>query len=455
MNVNGNDSVGSEIKAAHPMADEDEIPLKTKTGPIIIIAFLGLLLSFGVFMAWAFFAPLGEAVVAPGEVTVVSNRKSIQHQYGGTIEKILVTEGARVKKGQVLIRLNDAQPKANLTTVRSDYFLALALEARLLAERAGAGAIVFPHQLTSQRNLPEIANLIQTQQELFNARRSSLQNEIAILKGNIAAMEEYIRRLEELQTSRQKQMDLLTGEMNSLREIVEQGYYPRTRIIEMQRMLAELSGKRSEDLGNIARTKNAVSEYRLTIVRREQEFLKEVEAQLGDVQKKSSAIKDQYSATMDVLEKTEIKAPEEGFVVGLVAHTIGGVVAPGQRIMEIVPANADLIVEAKVMTVDRDRIHEKLKVDLMFTAFDAKRTPVIEGEVVMVSADRLFDEVYRVPYYLCKIRITEEGVRQLGDRQLQPGMPVHVTIRVDEQRTLMDYLIKPLFDRISVTFKER
>lgn len=455
MNVNGNDNMGRDTKSIPATAEEDETPLKTKTGPIIIIAFLGLILSFGVFMAWAFLAPLGEAVVASGEVTVVSNKKTIQHQYGGTIQQILVKDGARVKKGQTLIRLNDAQPKANLTTIRSDYYMALALEARLLAERARAGAIVFPQPLTSQGNLPEIANLIRTQQELFNARRSSLENEIAILKGNIVAMEEYIRRLEELQISRQKQIDLLTGEMNSLREIVEQGYYPRTRVIEMQRMVAELSGKRSEDLGNIARTKNAVSEYRLTIVRREQEFLKEVEGQLGDVQKKSSAIRDQYAAYLDVLEKTEIKAPEEGFVVGLVAHTIGGVIAPGQRIMEIVPADADLIVEAKVMTVDRDRIHEKLKVDLMFTAFDAKRTPVIEGEVVLVSADRLFDEVYRVPYYLCKIKITEEGVRQLGDRQLQPGMPVHVTIRVDQQRTLMDYLIKPLFDRISVTFKER
>jgi HlyD family type I secretion membrane fusion protein len=453
--MNKNDNMGTDSQAVPAMGNDDDLPLKTNTKPIIIVAFLGLILSFGVFMAWAFLAPLGEAVVAHGEVTVVSNRKTIQHQYGGTIQEILVTEGARVKKGQTLMRLNDAQPKANLTTIRSDYFLILAMEARLLAERSRAGAIVFPQQLTSQRNLPEIANLIQTQQELFNARRGSLENEINILKGNIVAMEEYIRRLEELQSSRQQQMELLAGEMNSLREIVEQGYYPRTRILEMQRMLAELSGRRSEDLGNIARTKNAVSEYRLTIVRREQEFLKEVEAQLGEVQKKSAAIKDQYTATLDVLEKTEIKAPEEGFVVGLIMHTTGGVVAPGQRIMDIVPANVELIVEAKVMTSDIDRIHDKQKVDLMFIAFDAKRTPVVDGEVIMVSADRLVDEAARIPYYLCKVRITETGIRQLGDRQLQPGMPVQVTVKVNHQRTLMDYLIKPLFDRISVTFKER
>jgi HlyD family type I secretion membrane fusion protein len=447
MNVNGNDTPG--------LNSDEEIPLKTNTKPTIIIGFLGLILSLGVFMAWAFLAPLGEGVVAHGEVTVVSNKKTVQHQYGGTIKEILVADGSRVKKGQILVRLDDAQPKANLTTIRSDYFLALVQEARLLAERSRTGAIVFPEEITSLGHLPEIANLIKTQQGLFNARRGSLENEITILKGNIGAMEEYISRIEELQGSRLRQMELLTGEMNSLREIVEQGYYPRTRIIEMERMWADLSGKRSEDLGNIARTKNAISEYKLTIVRREQEFLKEVEALLGEVQKKSSAIKDQYAATLDVLEKSEIKAPEDGFVVGLIMHTTGGVVTPGQRIMDIVPVNVELIVDAKLMTADRDRVHDGLKVDLMFTAFDAKRTPVIEGEVIMVSADRLIDEVARAPYYLCKIRLTEKGIRQLGDRQLQPGMPVQVTVRVDHQRTLMDYLIKPLFDRIAVTFKER
>ena len=445
--MNGDDTPG--------LNSDEEIPLKTNTKPTIIIGFLGLILSFGVFMAWAFLAPLGEAVVAHGEVTVVSNKKTVQHQYGGTIKEILVADGARVKKGQILVRLDDAQPKANLTTIRSDYFLALVQEARLLAERSRTGAIVFPEEITSLGHLPEIANLIKTQQGLFNARRGSLENEITILKGNIGAMEEYISRIEELQGSRLRQMELLTGEMNSLREIVEQGYYPRTRIIEMERMWADLSGRRSEDLGNIARTKNAISEYKLTIVRREQEFLKEVEALLGDVQKKSSAIKDQYAATLDVLEKTEIKAPEDGFVVGLIMHTTGGVVASGQRIMDIVPVDVELIVEAKLMTADRDRVHDGLKVDLMFTAFDAKRTPVIEGEVIMVSADRLIDETTRTPHYLCKIRLTEKGIRQLGDRQLQPGMPVQVTVRVNHQRTLMDYLIKPLFDRIAVTFKER
>ena len=433
---------------------EEEILLKTSTRPIILVAFFVLIFGFGTFLVWAFFAPLDEGVVAQGVVTVVSNKKTVQHQYGGTIQEILVKEGDRVKKEQVLIRLNDAQPKASLTSVRSEYFLALAMEERLLTERKREAVIGFPKEITSMRHLPEIANLIKTQQELFNARRGSFENEINILRENIVGQEEYIKGLEELQSSRSKQMELLTGEMNSLREMAEQGYYPRTKIIEMERMWAELSGRRSEDLGNIARTRKAVSEYKIRIVRLEQEFLKEVEAHLGEVQKKLAALKDQYDATLDVLKKTEIKAPEDGFIVGLIVHTIGGVVMPGQLIMEIVPVNEELIVEAKVMTTDIDRLHLKLKADLRFIAFDAKKTPVVEGEVILISADRFIDEATKMPYYLCRIRLTEDGIQQLGNRHLQPGMPVQVIIKMG-QRTLMEYLIKPLFDRLAISFKEK
>jgi len=433
---------------------EEPKPLKTNTRPIILIALLGLIFGLGAFLAWASFAPLDEGVVASGEVTVVSNKKTIQHQYGGTISEILVAEGDRVKKGQVLIRLNNAQPRANLANIRGEYYSAIALEARLLAERSRAGAIAFPQEINSMSHLPEITDHVRTQRELFNARRGALQSEINILRENIDGMREYIRRLEELQMSRAKQMELLNGEMNSLKQLADQGYYPRTKILETERMMAELSGKRSEDFGNIARAKKAMSEYKLTIVRREQEFMQDVETKLSENQKKLAALKDQYAATQDILEKTEVKAPEEGTVVGLAVHTAGGVVMPGNPVMSIVPANEELIVEAKVMPTDRDRVREKLKVDLMFTAFDVKKTPVIDGEVILVSADRFTDEVTKIPYYLCRIRITKEGLRKLGDRNLQPGMPVQVVIKTGE-RTLMEYLVKPLFDRIAVSFKEQ
>jgi HlyD family type I secretion membrane fusion protein len=441
-------------KAGQNLDTETQTPLKTNLRPIMLAALIGLLVAFGSFLLWASLAPLDEGVVAPGEVTVVSNKKAIQHQYGGTIQEILVAEGARVQKGQVLIRLNEAQPKANLAGVRGEYYATLALEARLQAERRQAGAITFPEEVLSMSHLPEIADHLRTQRELFIARRGALLSEIAILRENINGMGEYIRRLEELQVSHAKQMELLNREMTSLRQLADQGYYPRSKLLEMERVLAELSGKRSEDLGNIARSKMTLSEYQMTIVRRKQEFLQDVETRLSEVQKKLGALRDQYAATLDVLEKSEIKAPEAGTVVGLAVHTPGGVIMPGNTIMHIVPANEELIVEAKVMTADRDRLQEKLKVNLMFPAFDIKKTPVIDGEVILISADRFTDELTRTPYYLCRIQITSEGLRQLGNRNLQPGMPVQVVIKTGE-RTLMNYLVKPLFDRIAISFKER
>jgi len=441
-------------KERQSLDNEEQMPLKTNTKPIILIALLGLIFGLGAVLAWASFAPLDEGVVANGEVTVVSNKKTIQHQYGGTISEILIAEGDRVKKGQVLIRLNNAQPRANLANIRGEYYSALALEARLRAERSRAVTIAFPQEIDSMSHLPEIADHVRTQRELLNARRGALQSEISILRENIDGMREYIRRLEELQMSRAKQMELLSGEMNSLRQLADQGYYPRTKILETERMMAELSGKRSEDFGNIARAKKAMSEYKLTIVRREQEFMQDVETKLSENQKKLAALKDQYAATQDILENTEIKAPEEGTVVGLVLHTTGGVVMPGNPVMSIVPANEELIVEARVMTSDRDRIREKLQVNVMFPAFDIKKTPVIDGEVILVSADRFTDEATKIPYYLCRVKLTKEGIRKLGNRNLLPGMPAQVVIKTGE-RTLMDYLVKPLFDRISISFKER
>lgn len=431
-----------------------QISLKTNTRPIILVALIGLIFGFGSFLVWASLAPLDEGVVAQGEVTVVNNKKAIQHQYGGTIKEILVTEGTRVNKGQVLIRLNDSQARANLANVSGEYYSSLVLEARLRAERSQADAIKLPEEVASRSHLPEIADHIRTQQELFSARRGALQNEIKILRENIDGMREYVKRLEELQMSKSKQTELLDGELVSLRELAEQGYYPRTKILETERVLAELSGKRSEDLGNIARARKSMNEYTLMIVRREQEFLQDVETKLSEVQKKSVALKDQYLATLDVLEKTEIKAPEEGTVVGLAVHTTGGVVIPGNTVMNIVPANTELIVEAKVLTMDRDKLREKLKVNLMFPAFDVKKTPVIDGEVMLISADRFTDELTKMPYYLCQIQPTKEGIHKLGSHNLQPGMPVQVVIKTGE-RTLMNYLVKPLFDRIAISFKER
>ncbi len=446
--MNGKNNRPDEIEAA-----EEKTPLRTSTNPIIAIALIVLIFGFGALVAWASLAPLDKGVVAPGVIKVVSYRKTIQHQYGGTVEEILVKEGDRVKKGQVLIRLNDVQAKATLSQYRSEYLAHLGLEARLLSERRRDEHIVFPQEIYSLKGRPEIDEIVGRQEELFRTRRNVLENEKKILRENIDGLETYIRRLEELQASRNKQIELIAKEMEPLRELADQGYYPRNRILEMERMVADLQGRRSEDLGNIARSRTAVSELKMRITRIEQDFLKEVDTQLTEVQKKIVALKDQYLAAADVLERTKIRSPEDGIVIGLRMHTPGGVIMPGHPVLDLIPLNAELIVEAWVMPSDINRVHTGLKADLRFSAFKTSHTPVAEGEVILVSADRMVDEAARTAYYLCRIKITEKGLKDLKGITLQPGMPVEVILKTGK-RTMISYLLKPLLDRLAISFKE-
>ena len=432
---------------------EEKTPLRTSTNPIIAIALIVLIFGFGALVAWASLAPLDKGVVAHGVMKVVSYRKTIQHQHGGTVEEILVKEGDQVKKGQVLIRLNEALARASLSQFRSEYLANLGLEARLLSERRMDDRIVFPREITSLKGHPEIDEITGRQEELFRTRRNVLENEKKILRENIEGLEIYIGRLEELQASRNKQIELIAKEMEPLRELADQGYYPRNRILEMERVLADLQGRRSEDLGNIARSRTAVSELKMRITRIEQDFFKEVDTQLTEVQKKIVALKDQYTAAADVLERTKIRSPEDGIVIGLRMHTPGGVIMPGHPVLDLIPLNAELIVEAWVMPNDIDKVHAGLKADLRFSAFKTSHTPVAEGEVILVSADRMVDEASRVAYYMCRVKITEKGLKELKGMTLQPGMPVEVILKTGE-RTLISYLLKPLLDRLAISFKE-
>lgn len=431
------------------------LPLHTNIRRVIIIASLILVLGFGSFLAWAFVAPLDEGVVAPGVVAVISNRKTIQHMHGGLVKEILISEGDKVKANQVLVRLDDVEPRAGLAAVRSEYLAALVVEARLLAERTGAGRIAFPGKLLLHQDDPDVSELMRRHIELFQVRRRALENEKDILKENIEGLQEYIVGLEELQKYQLKQTDLLTKEVEQLRELAAEGYYPKNKIMEMDGAIAELTGKRSEGLGNIARARKSVSEYKMRVLLTEQEFLREVEAQLSDIKKKLPALKDQYAAVQDVVERTEIRSPVDGTVLGLNIHTIGGVITVGQRIMDIVPLNSELIVEAKVNPQDIDKVHNGLKADLRFTSFSLKKTHVVEGDVILVSPDRMVDEHTGIPYYFCKVRPKEKGLKALAAKagKLQPGMPVQVIIRTGE-RTFMNYLVRPMLDRLAASFKE-
>ncbi|MCX7823068.1 MAG: HlyD family type I secretion periplasmic adaptor subunit [Syntrophobacterales bacterium] len=429
--------------------------LQTNTKTILVIALLILVVAFGGFMVWAIFAPLDEGVPVPGNITVFSQRKVVQHLTGGIVKDILVKDGDEVEEGQVLIVLDDAQAKVRAIATKSEYYGARVLEARLFAERIMAKEFEVPQDIIEQaKDDPRLAEYIKVQQELFKVRRKSLENSTNILREQIRGLEEYIKGIEKVQQSKQHQIEILQGQLTSLRELAKDGYYPRNRLLDLERALADLIGSRSEELANIERARRSIAELKFKILNLQEEFLKDVDAQLSDVHKKVEALEKQYQAEVDTLERTRIRAPVSGIVMNLAIHTLGGVISPGQPIMEIVPKNADLIIEAIVSPQEIDKVHPGLSADLRFTAFHDRNTPTLLGKVIFVSPDRLVDKTRGIPYYLCHVQVTPEELRKLGNKELRPGMPVEVIIKTGE-RTLWNYLTKPLTDRVAKAMKER
>jgi type I secretion membrane fusion protein, HlyD family len=393
-------------------APQPEVVVETDPKSSIRFGMLVLLLGFGGFLIWALFAPLDAGVPAPGVVSVESQRKTVQHLTGGIVEKILVKEGDTVKAGQVLVVLNPVQAKAQLGITRGQYLSARAMESRLMAEYERKGAIDFHPDLLKEKDDPGVAEIMEVQSRLFATRRLSQQRELAVLRESAAALE---------------------TQLKGMRELAKEGYVPRNKMLDMERSYAEI---------------------RLRILQQEQEYRKQVETQLSDVQKEVSAQHSRLVAVQDELNRTEVKAPSDGVVVGLAVHTIGGVISPGSRIMDIVPQDEPLIVDAQISPHLIDLVKPGLEAELRFTAFNQSSTPVISGTVATVSADSLTDPATHQPYYSARITVSQKELQRLGSNQIQPGMPVEAIMKTGS-RTLMNYLLKPLVDRFAISLRER
>ncbi|TCK62244.1 HlyD family type I secretion periplasmic adaptor subunit [Seleniivibrio woodruffii] len=430
--------------------------IKRDSKKYVIIGLSVMILGLGLFGVWAFTAPLSQGVVAPGSLAFVDKRKTVQHVYGGTVKEIFIKEGSRVKAGQVLMKLDDSSGFARLTGVRSEYFTNLALESRLMAERLGRASVQYPKMLTDNMGDPEVADIIRTQNDLFRKRRDSLVNEKRILMNQKQGVTEYISRMEQLAQSRNKQVALLEKEIESVRSIADEGYYPRNKMIELQQNLQGIEATRSEELATIERTRRSVGELDLKVLQVDSEFSKDVEATLTEVQKRIAGLKEEYNAAQITYNSMIIKAPDDGIVLGLAVHNAGSVVTPGQKILDIAPMHEALIVQAEVMPHDIDSVRLGLRSEVRISALDMHKTPSLFGEVIMVSPDVFVDQSSGRSYYMAQIRIPENELKaKLGSTQrLQAGMPAEVIIETGK-RTFMEYLMKPFFNRFAMSMKEQ
>jgi protease secretion system membrane fusion protein len=415
---------------------------------IVLVGVLG-------FVLWAALAPLDKGVPMSGAVAKESNRKAVQHLNGGTVEDILVKEGDLVKAGQVLVRMNSVTASAQAEVTRVQYFTARAVEARLLAERDGKDGPGFPAALDALKSDPRVAQNVSLQNQLFDSRRAALHSELGALEQTIAGVKLQAGGLEAARETKKQQLAILAEQLVNLRALAADGYVPRSRLLDLERNDAQTRGALAEDEGNLGRARRQVAELGMRRDQRLQEFQRDVRGQLSDVQKEAAALASRLKAEEFTVHSVDLKAPVDGLVMGVNVFTRGGVVAPGFKLMDVVPTADALVVEGQLPVNLVDKVHPGLPVQLIFAAFNASSTPQIAGQITTVSADRLQDERTGMPYYRVSARVTPEGLKMIARHKMEvrPGMPVELFVKTGE-RTMMSYLLKPVFDRARTSMAE-
>jgi HlyD family type I secretion membrane fusion protein len=430
------------------------VQLNRQTRRLKIAGLVTIAIFFGGFGTWTATASISSAAVAPGVVVVQSNRKTVQHLEGGIVKEILVRDGDRVKAGQVLIRLEDTQARSNLDLLRGRYWAAKSLEARLIAERDGTDAITFPPELLAADSDSVAHIMMATQRNVFDARRGAMQGQIDILHKQIQEQHAQIEGLDAQQRSEGRQIGLFQGELDSAQSLYAKGLERKSRLLALERAGADIEGRRAGHLSDIARIHQGIAEAELKILDLKNQQLSEVLKDLRDVQSDLSETDERLQAAEDVAARTEIKAQIDGIVVGMQVHTIGGVIAPGGTVLDLVPAGEKLVVEAQVRTEDIESVHAGLRAEVRLTGSNPRDVPLLDGTVIYVSADRLTDQQTHMPYYKANIEVDAEALARNSEINLYPGMPAEVMI-VTGKRTPLEYFMHPITFGLDRALRER
>nr|WP_315214016.1 HlyD family type I secretion periplasmic adaptor subunit [uncultured Duganella sp.] len=419
------------------------------------LGWLIVLLGVGGFFLWAFFAPLDKGVPVVGTVASEGNRKTVQYLQGGIIEEILVKDGDQVKAGQTLVRMNDVQPRAQVDMVSSQLLADRAAEARLIAERAGKKTVAYPESLLSKRNDPATATAIALQDQLLLARQMALQNEMAAYEQNVAGLKSQLIGLTASRDSNKEQAAILKEQVENLRDLAKDGYVARSRLLDVERNYAQVNGSIAEINGNLGHYQRQIGEISARRQQRLQEYQKEINTLLADVQRDREVAETKLRALQADLENVNVKSPVDGVVVGLNVFTRGGVVQSGFHMMDVVPNGEAFVVEAQLPVNLIDKVHVGLPVELIFSAFNTNKTPHIAGVLSQVSADRTTDERTGAAYYKIRAKVSPEGLKTIAHKKLdvQPGMPVEMFIKTGE-RSMISYLLKPVMDRAKTSLTE-
>lgn len=435
-------------------AHEDEFEDIKDTKSPLKMGLRILALGFGGFLLWAALAPLDEGVPTAGTVSVATKRKPIQHLTGGIVEDFYVREGQMVKEGEVLAKLNDSVARANFEAARQHYMGLQAMESRLVAVQMSADEIKFPAEVITSTD-PMVQQQVANQLSLFASQKAGFQAELTAMREAILGQRAMIEAFKADLATKQEQYASLQDELSGIKDLVAEGYLPKARERELHRQIASVRGAVSQLTGNIDRTYRAIAEVEQKIIQRRQSYREQSETQLASIRLELQADREKFKAASEELSRTSIRAPVSGQVIGLQVQAKGAVVQPAQKLMDIVPSNEELVIETKIAPQFAERVKPGQIAEVQFTTFANSPSIVVDGKIRSVSHDLLAEATPNgtVAYYSAQVVITRDGLKKLGNRQMKPGMPVEIILKTGE-RTLLQYLLKPLTERLSGAMRE-
>lgn len=445
-----NDESRDLSRWSDPLGEDEANPIGWRG--VLWLGYGIIFLFFGVFGVWAAWAPLESGAVAQGQVQVVGSQRVIQHLEGGLIKQILVTEGQHVTKGQPLVILDGTRARTQFDRVRQQYLAALGREARLLAERADADRIAFPEELIRAVGEPGVADILDGERRLFDGRRAAVSSQLSLLDRRIDKAREEITALNAQQRSDRRQLAIINEEIVGVRELYEKGLERKPRLLALQRSEAELEGSIDNREALKARAGQAVSETEFQKSGLVESTTAEIETDLRAAQVELEDLRQQLTAAQDALTRTTISAPEPGKVYGLRFHTHGGVIAPGDPILNLVPDDEELIVKVQLDPNDIDTVHEGAFATVRLTSFNQRTFKPIDGTVTQISPDVVQPEK-GPPFYEARIRL-DAGMMKRLNVDVVPGMPAMAIIATGQQ-TMLDYLIAPIAKSLETALREK
>jgi len=413
-----------------------------------------IVFTFVILGSWAAVTPLASAVVASGFVTTEGNKKTVQHLEGGIVKQIFVHEGDHVTAGQIIIELDDTQPKANLEIARNQLYAALARDARFSAELDGSEQVQFPEELTAVSDDVIAAKAMDDQRGQFKERRGTLQGQISILGAKADQLRQEIDGLDRQRAANEDQVNFIKEELRDVRGLYEKALVPKTRWLALERERARLLGEIGREIGERAKAEKGIGEAELQMQQAKQQYLEQASRDQVDTREKLRDLRSKFVVAQDVLRRLYIAAPVTGRVQNLKVFTIGAVVRQGEALLEIGPDEDKFVVQAHISTIDIEGVRAGNVAEVRFPAFHDRAIPMIAGTIISISQDRLMDEATKQPYYLALVDVPDENIPEKYRGAVASGMNTEV-IMPTKERTAFEYLIEPLRNRLRTAFRER